>query len=259
MSSEGRRHGWRGALGEFVVIVVGILVALAGDAWFDGRMEHREERESLVALREEFSASLQSMEASREVHRAYADAIERLLQWTGPNPRLPAADSVSALLERGLGTYASYNDRRGVLDGIIASGELRLIESDSLRAMLAGWPATVEDITEDEDLAIQFRNNTLLPYVYRRFPIEGSRFPRDFRPLFADPYFERLLDWRLRQVDRAIMPPYEFALRELHTILGMIDVELGNVAPPSESQLTAPERPVGAGANDQDTTRRLPR
>ncbi len=252
MSSEGRLRGWRGALGEFVVIVVGILVALAGDTWFDGRTERREEREALVALREEFTASLGALELSRQRHRTYADATSRLLQWTGPDPRLPTGDTVSTTLERALGFYSSYNDQRGVLDGIIASGGLRLIQNDSLRAKLAGWPAVVEDLTEDEVVAINFRSTTLLPYVYQRLPMTGSKFPRDYRALFSDPYFERLLDWRRRQVELFIMPPYETALQDLHVILSTIDEELGATAAGSATNTTT--RPT-----TQDTTRRSPR
>lgn len=253
MSSEGRLRRWRGAFGEFVVIVVGILVALAGDAWFDGRTERREEREALVALSEEFTASLGALETSRQRHRTYAAATSRLLQWTGPDPQLPAGDTVSATLERALGFYSSYNDQRGVLDGIIASGGLRLIQNDSLRAMLAGWPAVVEDLTEDEVVAINFRCTTLLPYVYQRLPMAGSKFPRDYRALFSDPYFERLLDWRRRQVELFIMPPYETALRDLHVILSTIDEDLGNPPAASANPTATPNR------TSQDTTRRSPR
>lgn len=108
---------------------------------------------------------------------------------------------------------------------MIASGGLRLIQNDSLRAMLAGWPAVVEDLTEDEVLAMELRNGELLPYIYRRLPIDGSRFPRDLDALFADPYFERLLSWRLRQVEAGILPAYAAAIRDLHAILGAIEQE----------------------------------
>jgi len=207
---------------EFVVIVVGILVALAGDAWWDGRVERREEREAIASLEDEFTASLRDLENGRERHEEIAAAIRRLLEWTGPSPSLPDDDAVAATLNGAIGTYTTYNDRRGVLDGVIASGALRLIQNDSLRAMLAGWPAVVEDLTEDEVLAMELRNGELLPYVYRMIPIDGSRFARDFETLFADPYFERLLYWRLRQIEAGILPAYVAALGDLEAILASI-------------------------------------
>jgi hypothetical protein len=72
---------------------------------------------------------------------------------------------------------------------------------------------------------MELRNAELLPYVYRLLPMEGSRFPRDFPALFADPYFERLLYWRLRQIEVAILPAYDAAIRDLHAILTAIAEE----------------------------------
>jgi hypothetical protein len=210
---------------EFVVIVVGILVALAGDAWWDSRVERREEREAIASLEVEFAASLSDLESGERRHQAMAETLRRLLGWTGPRPNLPGGDTVAVALNEAIGTYTTYNDRRGVLDGVIASGALRLIQNDSLRAMLAGWPAVVEDLTEDEVLAMELRNGELLPYVYRRLPMDGSRFPRDFAALFADPYFERLLYWRLRQIEGGILPAYTAAIRDLHAILAAIRQE----------------------------------
>lgn len=218
---------WSGRLVELVVIVVGILVALGAQALWEYSVERREEREALVALRAEFLESRQNLESARRIHENYAAATATLLQWTGPNPRLPGGDTAAAELNRATLTYSTFNDRNGVLDGVIASGGLRLIRNDALRSMLAGWPAVVEDFTEDEVLAIEFRNREFLPYIYRYVPVDGSRFPRDLRPLFADPYFERLLDWRRRQVVSGILPPYNTAAEALADIIAAIDAELG--------------------------------
>ena len=48
---EPRRWTWPAKTAEFFVIVISILVALAGDAWWDGRVARREEHDALVALR----------------------------------------------------------------------------------------------------------------------------------------------------------------------------------------------------------------
>jgi hypothetical protein len=222
---ESRRRAL-GKAAEFFVIVSSILVALAGDAWWDTRVERREEREALMALRGEFTASLRTLQAGERVHERSAEAIQRILQWTGPDPKLPGGDTLATELFDAVVRYSTYNDRRGVLDGVIASGALRLIQNDSLRARLAGWPAVVEDLTEDEVLALELRNGELAPYVYRQVPIDGSDFPRDYGVLFSDPYFERLIDWRYRQLE-VIMDAYDVAIAELEAIIESIDAELG--------------------------------
>jgi len=222
-----RARTWPARIGEFFAIVFGILVALAGDAWWDTRVERREEREALVALYGEFTSSLGALEAGARRHERTAEALARLREWTGPRPELPPDDVVASALDAAIGAYTTYNDRRGVLDGVIASGGLRLVQNDSLRAMLAGWPAAVEEFTEDEALALELRNQEMLPYVYRLIPVRGSEFPRDYQALFADPYFDHLLEWRYLQIRDAIMPGYREALTELRVIVSMIASELG--------------------------------
>jgi hypothetical protein len=149
LDADPRPWSWGRKAAELVVIVVGILVALAGDAWWDGLVERREEREAIASLADEFTASLRELELGSQHHRQIAETLRRLLGWTGPRPLLPGGDTVAVALNDAIGTYTTYNDRRGVLDGVIASGGLRLVRNDALRAMLAGWPAVVEDLTED--------------------------------------------------------------------------------------------------------------
>lgn len=222
-----RARTWPARIGEFFAIVFGILVALGGDAWWDTRVERREERDALVALYGEFTSSLGALESGAARHTRTAEALARLREWTGPRPELPPDDVVASALDAAIGAYTTYNDRRGVLDGVIASGGLRLVQNDSLRAMLAGWPAAVEEFTEDEALALELRNQEMLPYVYRLIPVRGSDFPRDYQALFADPYFEHLLEWRYLQIRDAILPGYREALTELRAIVSMIASELG--------------------------------
>ncbi|HET9949459.1 MAG TPA: hypothetical protein VFQ22_11100, partial [Longimicrobiales bacterium] len=170
MTPQGKRT-FRVALGEFFVIVVGVLAALAAQAFWEYRVERREEHESLLSLREEFLASHESLASGSQQWHGYATAGRGVLQSIGPDPSLPSGDSIAREVERAIVGYTTYNDHRGVLDGLIASGGLRVIQNDSLRAMLAGWPAVVDDLTEDEDLAIEFRNHELVPYVYERLPV----------------------------------------------------------------------------------------
>jgi len=49
------RVNWSQAAGEAVLILSGVLVALAADAWWEERSERRQEREYLEALSSELA------------------------------------------------------------------------------------------------------------------------------------------------------------------------------------------------------------
>ena len=59
------RTGWvlvSRLFGEFLVIVVGVLVALAADAWWDNQVEARYEQEVLTDLMDEFSQNQRQLQ-----------------------------------------------------------------------------------------------------------------------------------------------------------------------------------------------------
>ena len=133
----------REAFAGLVVIVVGVLLALAGDAAWSARADQIREQEVLRDLLEEFRENeailLRDIESNRKAKMAAALWADAML---GEFP-LPA-DSVHALL------LAAQDDARfdpvtGALRSLIDGGELRLIQSSELRQALAGWTDRTEE------------------------------------------------------------------------------------------------------------------
>ena len=54
---------------------------------------------------------------------------------------------------------------RGTLDAVLSSGDLGLIPGQGLRSLLAGWPAILGDVGEEEVDARSFVNDHLIPYL----------------------------------------------------------------------------------------------
>jgi hypothetical protein len=130
-------------LAELGVIVAGVLIALAADSAWSNRSDRLREIEILRDLREEFNensrilrADMEMNEASLEAGRLWARAMLGDLQIPG--------DSLAGLYE------ASWNNARfdpvtGVLQGVLASGDLSIIQNVDLRQALAGWPDRAEE------------------------------------------------------------------------------------------------------------------
>ena len=119
------------------MIVIGVLLALAGDAAWAARADEIREQDILQDLLEEFRENevilLDDIEANRKAKAAAALWADAMLG----EPSMPA-DSVHALL------LAAQEDARfdpvtGALRSLIDGGELRLIQSSELRQTLAGW------------------------------------------------------------------------------------------------------------------------
>jgi hypothetical protein len=138
-------------LSEGTVIVVGILIALAADAWWDGRVERRDEMDALLELQAEFEDNAIQLDSVLSHHAAGQAAAEVLLSFSRAEAEL-SADSVRELIWS-LDNPWTYNPKSGALDALIASGRLGIIRDRTLRAELAGWSGLVEDYREEEDHA----------------------------------------------------------------------------------------------------------
>ncbi len=130
-----RAARWFGA--EFLVVVTGVLVALAVGAWWEGRQDAEMERVYL----EQLAADL------RETERAAADAdaflrpVDRagsLLWLAFYEADLPPRDSVLAWAEQAMWT-STLRPVTGTAEALVATGDLALIRDDSLRAAVTAY------------------------------------------------------------------------------------------------------------------------
>ncbi len=122
--------------GSFVVIVVGVLVALAADAGWAERQDRVREGEALSDLLEEFRENqtvlLFDIEANRRARQSGEAWALAVLGRVSVSP-----DSASALFVTAL-RDARFDPATGALRSLLDGGELGLIQDLDLRRALAG-------------------------------------------------------------------------------------------------------------------------
>lgn len=132
---------WKRALGELVLIVGGVLIALALDSWWQGR----EDRDREAAYLHQLLADLRETQSRLEESIAGDD---RMLEWVrfvlerAYNGPPPPADS----LDLPMG-YNQFRPLTGTQVVLVQSGDLQLVHSDSLRLGVIAYTALV-DATE---------------------------------------------------------------------------------------------------------------
>jgi hypothetical protein len=197
-----RRIPWLRILVEGAVIVASVLLALAADAWWDGRQERQEETSVLVGLQSDFRATLEVIERSRTASEETAAAAEQLLALTGPGAPEVSAAAMDTLLANAL-AGSSFDPVAATLDALMSSGDLNLIRSAELRRALAEWAPRVERIRRQRERGDDAALDRFMPYLHEHVPIRaldaisqpvaGSRssgFQHDARPLLSELRFE---------------------------------------------------------------------
>ena len=160
-----RQVPWRRILIEGAVIVVSILLAFSIDAWWNNRIEQQREREQLVSMRAEFQASLSGLDevlASVQGHAEDVESLIALLKAAGDEPVLVPGPLLGSAI-----TWRTSDVSISTLDALMASGELNLLRNAELRANLAGLPAFLLDVTEDEIIAQTFAETAMSVFLAR--------------------------------------------------------------------------------------------
>jgi hypothetical protein len=177
---------WRYAVGELLIVVAGVLIALAIDQWNSDRLDREEEREIIARLLDELTFD-------RVVYDFVLDRVDRKqgclarLKETfaagfTENPRAVLDDLVCAAdfgWNQSVASSVTYNELKN-------AGRLQLIRSSQLRASIAFYYESVADeIRRSDERETRFPavSYTLAP---RETPPEHDK-PFQVEEVRADP------------------------------------------------------------------------
>lgn len=148
------------AIGEIVLVVIGILIALAIDNANDNRIKREKEQVYLKGLKEEFDISKTKLEELIKVNRKSYEAAQEIVLLMG-NGNVASEEKFSNLLKDAFTDDIFFNPNNSLLNEMINSGSLKDISNDTLRIRLTNWISTIDDIANQEKMLGEERTNTV--------------------------------------------------------------------------------------------------
>jgi len=134
---------WRYGLGEFAIVVLGVLAALWVENWNSDRKDRVLEREYLASLLGDFEADRASLDNTIRRSEEIADA--QLLVLAAAEQQsfdVSPVEFVNAVHESGLLVFATHSRR--TINDLMSTGNLRIIESEGVRTELADYYGEIE-------------------------------------------------------------------------------------------------------------------
>ena len=161
------------AIGEIVLVVIGILIALQINNWNQQRIENKKEIELLVGLMDEFQYNLGDINECIIVNKKVTQSCVDLTKIIRENSIDTQPDRVDELLVN-VGTFQSFDPRTGISSEIVNSGKLNILKNDALRTQLSNWLTLLRD--SEEDILFRSDNYTmnLMPFLMKRFPLANG-------------------------------------------------------------------------------------
>lgn len=156
------------AIGEIVLVVIGILIALQINNRNNYNEQRSLEQEYLLSLQTEFETNLKKIEASIEENRQRIETLDYLLTLFDKNV-LDTVNSqlISQKFAPIFGSEISYIPATGVLNDIISSGELNIILNKSLRHNIASFDSSLNFLNKQIN-GVEFTDEKFVPFYMTR-------------------------------------------------------------------------------------------
>lgn len=157
------------AIGEIILVMLGILLALQVTNWNEKNKSQKEEQIVLKSLQTEFQDNIKNLEQVLESHNRTTSNIEKVL--TRINVRGESVSNPEVRIElRNAVLGKTYDPQFGVLNSLLNSEKINLIESDLLRIKIAKIPGLLDDYSEDEELVVKSIFEFYFPELFRLNP-----------------------------------------------------------------------------------------
>lgn len=149
------------AVGEVVLVVFGILIALQIDNWNENKKTRNTEQQYLLALKEEFSFNKGELERIMNRNKLNYENALRILDNTGPEDPEITDEELGSFLTGSLSTETQFDPSQGVLDEIISSGKLGIFSSRELKFELSSWSGILFRVRLQEQELLNMRSRTI--------------------------------------------------------------------------------------------------
>jgi hypothetical protein len=152
------------AIGEIVLVVIGILIALQINTWNQLKNDRLEEKEILARIEKDLQSDLADLERQTDRNKILKKDLEFIIDGI-VKKNLTLTDFVEK--NRSIGTNTYFDQVNSTYNESIASGKISLIENDSLRDKILRH-YEVNEIGIDANLK-HHMENFIFPTFYNAF------------------------------------------------------------------------------------------
>ena len=193
------------AIGEIVLVVIGILIALQINTWKEQNQYRKLEKQILNSLNIEFKSNLQKIKQSIEDYEQTEQALRFLMSKMKANSEELSKYNIDSLIAVSVDVF-DFRPTQNTLTEVLSTGNLNLISNDSLKYDLIQWSAELNEISEAWSTLDDFNQNALFPYLTKNVSMRNidsyslmkweqkSEFKVDYEKTFNDLEFENHLD-----------------------------------------------------------------
>jgi len=200
------------AIGEIVLVVIGILIALQVNNWNEGRKELKESELIKQNIHEEFLKNQELLKDSQKSNKGAFSANKILTNLVGSDKSELAKHNLDSLFNASL-MADTYLPTSNSLEDIMQLGRMNVLHDNDLKNTILSWKAALDLFREYYRIQNNWYNNQYFPFI---LPIisfsqmdmyngkswaKRTKLKTDYLPVFQDIKFENILENNLFLID----------------------------------------------------------
>ena len=138
------------AIGEIILVMVGILLALQVSNWNQQRIAQNKEKVLLSELHQEFVENKAQFDIVVSKHQLSKDACKTLINKFPIDLESMKVDSIPVTIFWDLKKKWTFNPSQGIINSLVSTSSFELISDPDLRKLLVSWNDVLLDYQEDE-------------------------------------------------------------------------------------------------------------
>jgi hypothetical protein len=185
------------AIGEIILVVIGILIALQINNWNEKFKLKTEEARILKQLNAEFRINKNSLEVLNAKNKEVLNNLNKIAALMPINPKSVDLDSLTHYIVKTF-DFNTFDPIEGTISEL-GNSSFKVITNDTLRSLLLSWNTVKEDFRDDELFAIDYSKDYYLPKMSEKVSLDfGLRKKSTDLSFLQSIEFENLV--RIRQV-----------------------------------------------------------
>ena len=153
-------------IGEILLVMIGILLALQANNWNQSRIEKKQSAQVLLSIKEELQENLAILETCLQNTDRRRSDLDVVRSFIGEKNIPIDVDSLNLLLGKGMGDIVTCHLSTDVVSDAKNSGIFIKILSQELRVLISRWARQLDLLKSEENSWSNQFVNEILPFTY---------------------------------------------------------------------------------------------
>lgn len=165
------------AIGEIILVMIGILLAFQVSEWNNSRQESSKEQQFLKNLQADLKDNLIEYSRVAENCSGAYKANNKLLEIIKSDKPIVNNTEIDSLIHSVLNEFGSLDVIEGSINEIINTGSLNVIKDPELRKQLSNWSQIMNDYKDDVKITFDYLFNIFIPSLDNKILLRNVSIP----------------------------------------------------------------------------------